>query len=115
MTVEHAVHRLTGELADWYRLDAGHLRIGDRADVTIVDPDALDDQLDAYAEDPVAQYGGLSRMVNRNDETVKAVFVGGRPVFLDGEATELVGTQRIGSFLRADTTTPATVPVTATV
>ena len=38
MTVERAVHRLTGELADWYRLDAGHLRVGDRADVVIVDP-----------------------------------------------------------------------------
>ncbi len=43
MTVEQAVHRLTGELADWYRLDAGHLRIGDRADVVIIDPERLDD------------------------------------------------------------------------
>ena len=39
MTIERAVHRLTGELADWYRLDAGHLRVGDRADVVILDPD----------------------------------------------------------------------------
>ena len=107
MTVEHAVHRLTGELADWYRLDAGHLRVGDRADVTIVDPERLDDQLDAYAEDPVAQYGGLSRMVNRNTETVKAVFVGGRAVFLDGEATDLVGHRRTGRFLRAAHRSPA--------
>ena len=52
MTVEQAVHRLTGELADWYRLDAGHLRIGDRADVVIIDPARLDERLDAYAEDP---------------------------------------------------------------
>ena len=102
MTVERAVHRLTGELADWYRLDAGHLRIGDRADVVIVDPACLDARLDGYAEEPVAQYGGLSRMVNRNDETVRAVLVGGRAVFLDGVATELVGTQRTGQFLRAD-------------
>ena len=42
MTVERAAHRLTGEFADWYRLDAGHLRIGDRADVVIVDPACLD-------------------------------------------------------------------------
>ena len=39
MTVEQAVHRLTGELADWYRLDAGHLRVGDRADLVVLDPD----------------------------------------------------------------------------
>lgn len=107
MTVERAVHRLTGELADWYRLDAGHLRIGDRADVVIIDPAGLDERLDEYAEDPVAQYGGLSRMVNRNDETVKAVFVGGRAVFLNGDATDLVGRRRTGRFLRAAHKAPA--------
>jgi hypothetical protein len=47
-------------------------------------------------------------MVNRNDDTVSAVLVGGRAVFLNGEATELLGTQRTGSFLRANTPTPAT-------
>ncbi|WP_137149416.1 amidohydrolase family protein [Mycolicibacterium sp. CR10] len=101
MTVEAAVHRLTGELADWYRLDAGHLRVGDRADIAIIDPDHLDESLDAYAEEPVEQYGGLHRMVNRNDTTVSAVFVAGTAVFLDGEATPVVGTQRTGRFLRA--------------
>jgi N-acyl-D-aspartate/D-glutamate deacylase len=107
MTVEQAVHRLTGELADWYRLDAGHLRIGDRADVVIVDPARLDDRLDDYAEDAVAQYGGLSRMVNRNDATVTAVLVGGRVVFLEGVPTDLVGRQRTGRFLRAAHKAPA--------
>ncbi|UXA10951.1 amidohydrolase family protein [Mycobacterium sp. SMC-8] len=107
MTVEQAVHRLTGELADWYRIDAGHLRLGDRADVVIVDPAKLDDTLDRYAEEPVAQYGGLSRMVNRNDDTVNALFVGGRAVFLNSEATALVGTRRTGRFLRAAHRAPA--------
>jgi N-acyl-D-aspartate/D-glutamate deacylase len=107
MTVEQAVHRLTGELADWYRLDAGHLRIGDRADVVVIDPTRLDERLDEYAEEAVAQYGGLSRMVNRNDATVKAVLVGGRAVFLDGVPTELVGRQRTGRFLRAAHKAPA--------
>ena len=101
MTVEQAVHRLTGELADWYRIDAGHLRVGDRADVVIIDPERLDSVLDGYAEEPVDQYGGLSRMVNRNDDTVTAVFVGGRAVFLRGRPTGLVGRQRTGRFLRA--------------
>ena len=110
MTVEHAVHRLTGELADWYRIDAGHLRIGDRADVVIVDPDRLDDSLERYAEQTVDQYGGLSRMVNRNDHTVTAVFVGGRAVFRNGEPTELVGTRRTGRFLRAAHKAPALSP-----
>ena len=112
MTVEQAVHRLTGELADWYDIDAGHLRMGDRADLVIVDPAHLDDSLDSYAEETVEQYGGLSRMVNRNDDTVCAVLVGGQAVFLNGQPTEVLGRQRTGSFLRANTTTTATTAIT---
>jgi N-acyl-D-aspartate/D-glutamate deacylase len=111
MSIEQAVHRLTGELADWYRIDAGHLRIGDRADVVVIDPDRLDATLDDYAEDSVEQYGGLSRMVNRNDDTVIAVLVGGRTVFLHGKPTDLVGKKRTGRFLRAAHKSPA-LPVT---
>jgi N-acyl-D-aspartate/D-glutamate deacylase len=47
--------------------------------------------------------------VNRNDDTVNAVFVGGRAVFLNGEATDLVGKQRTGRFLRAAHKAPALV------
>jgi N-acyl-D-aspartate/D-glutamate deacylase len=107
MSIEAAVHRLTGELADWYRLDAGHLRVGDRADVVVMDPAHLDATLDEYAEEPVAFYGGLRRMVNRNDLTVSAVLVGGRTVFRDGKPTDLVGTRRTGRFLRAAHKAPA--------
>lgn len=106
MTIEQAVHRLTGELADWYGIDAGHLRVGDRADVLVLDPDRLDDRLDDYAESTVEQYGNLSRMVNRNDETVDLVLIGGRAVVRGGTPTELLGVQRTGSFLRAGQATP---------
>ncbi|MGZ4445884.1 MAG: N-acyl-D-amino-acid deacylase family protein [Nocardioides sp.] len=101
MSVEAAVHRLTGELAEWYDLDAGHLRVGDRADVVVVDPAHLDESLEAYAEAPVEQYDGLSRMVNRNDAAVPAVLVAGRTVFLHGQPTDVLGRERTGSFLRA--------------
>ncbi|MFC4125307.1 N-acyl-D-amino-acid deacylase family protein [Nocardia rhizosphaerae] len=101
LTVERAVHRLTGELADWYGLDTGHLRVGDRADVAVIDPAYLDESLDAYAEHPIEVFGNLSRMVNRNDDTVTAVFVNGRYVFGAGKADPALGTERVGSFLRA--------------
>ncbi|MCC3329400.1 N-acyl-D-amino-acid deacylase family protein [Nocardia abscessus] len=103
LSVERAVHRLTGELADWYGLDAGHLRVGDRADVVILDPDRLDDSLDAYHESPIAPFDNLPRMVNRNDDTVTAVFVGGVPVFGEGAPAPVLGTRRTGRFLRAST------------
>ncbi|WP_280221936.1 N-acyl-D-amino-acid deacylase family protein [Nocardia neocaledoniensis] len=101
MTLEQAVHRLTGELADWYGVAAGHLRAGDRADLVVVDPAGLDDSLDAYAESPVAMYGNLARMVNRNDRAVSAVFVGGQYVFGEGQPAEVLGVRRTGRFLRA--------------
>ncbi|MFE9574999.1 amidohydrolase family protein [Nocardia sp. NPDC006044] len=101
ISLERAVHRLTGELADWYGIDAGHLREGDRADLVIIDPAHLDDSLDAYAESPVAQYDNLSRMVNRNDGAVSAVFIGGRYVFGDGAPAPILGTGRTGRFLRS--------------
>ncbi len=46
-------------------------------------------------------------MVNRNDDTVSAVFVGGRAVFLEGKPTDVVGTRRTGRFLRAAHKSPA--------
>jgi N-acyl-D-aspartate/D-glutamate deacylase len=101
MEVETAVHRLTGELADWYGIDAGHLRPGGRADLMIVDPERLDSSLEAYAEAEVPAYGGMSRMVNRNDDTVTAVYVSGRKVVDHGVPTDIVGTSRTGQFLRA--------------
>ncbi|WP_232676514.1 amidohydrolase family protein [Nocardioides sp. R-C-SC26] len=112
MSAEHPAHRLTGELADWYGIDAGHLREGDRADLVILDPDALDERLEEYHEAPVAQYGGLSRMVNRNDDAVRAVFVSGRQVVDHGVPTELLGRERTGSFLRVG---QRTAPVPARV
>jgi len=110
MRIEAAVHRMTGELADWYGIDAGHLRIGDRADVVIIDPDKLDDTLTDYAEDTIDQYGGMSRMVNRNDATVTAVLVGGATVFAHGHPTALLGAERTGAFLRAGQRTGAPTP-----
>jgi len=110
MTLERAVHRLTGELADWYQIDAGHLRIGDRADVVVIDPQRLDERLNDYAEAPVPQYDNVPRMVNRNDDTVEMVLIGGRAVVRTGVPTELLGITRTGSFLRTGQRT--SVPVT---
>ncbi len=38
MTVEHAVHKLTADIADFYRIDAGRLDEGARADVVVHRP-----------------------------------------------------------------------------
>jgi N-acyl-D-aspartate/D-glutamate deacylase len=101
LSLEQAVHRLTGELGEWFGIDAGTLREGDRADLVIIDPQRLDSTLDDYAEAPIEQFGGMSRMVNRNDAAVPAVFIGGRKVIEDGRPSATLGTERTGKFLRA--------------
>lgn len=101
ITLEQAVHRLTGELAGWFGLDAGTLREGARADLVVVDPAGLDGSVDAYHEAPMEVFGGLRRMVNRNDRAVSAVCVGGTVVFRDGTFIPGYGeTCRTGRFLR---------------
>lgn len=102
LTPQRAVHRLTAEVADWFGLDAGTLRRGDRADFVVIDVSALDDSVNAYHEATVPFYGDLSRMVNRNDATVIATGVNGQVVFTRGEFRDGYGTTvRSGRYLRA--------------
>ncbi|ORA13553.1 hypothetical protein BST16_13880 [Mycobacterium asiaticum DSM 44297] len=102
LTMERAVYRLTAEVAEWFGIDAGTLREGDRADFVVIDPARLDDSVDGYYEEAVPFYGGLRRMVNRNDATVVATGVGGAVVFRDGEFCEGYGeTVKSGRYLRA--------------
>lgn len=99
---EFAIHRLTGELADWYGLDAGHIRVGDRADVVVFNPKGIDDGVwdmqEAYFE-PFA----TDRMVNRNDEAVDVVFINGNKAYdrQQGFADDLGKNRRFGRFLPA--------------
>ena len=102
LSLEQAVWRLTGELGDWLGVDAGHLRAGDRADLVVVDPAALDERLDAYHEAPMDGLQGLSRMVNRSEGAVRAVLVNGRVAFQDGAFDGALGRERgFGQFLPA--------------
>ncbi|MDF3340194.1 amidohydrolase family protein [Mycolicibacterium septicum] len=102
MTTEHAVHRLTGEVADWFGVSAGTLREGDRADFVVIDPAGLNDTVEAYHEESVPFYGGLSRMVNRSDDAVVATAVNGAVVFRNGEFREGYGVSvKSGRYLRA--------------
>ncbi|MFI6869486.1 amidohydrolase family protein [Nocardia sp. NPDC050406] len=103
MPLEQAVHRVTGELADWYGLDAGYLAVGRRADVAVIDPAGFDGGSGEYAEAELPG-AGVSRMVNRNDAAVAATIVGGHVVYEYGEFAEGFGTTlHAGTFLTAGT------------
>ncbi|MDT7759107.1 MAG: hypothetical protein QOH27_5005 [Mycobacterium sp.] len=90
-------------MAEWFGIPAGTLREGEHADFVVIDPGHLDVSVDAYHEAEVPFYGGLSRMVHRNDDAVVATGVNGHVVFRAGEFCDGYGeTTKSGQFLRAD-------------
>ena len=101
MPLEKAIWRLTGELGNWFGVDAGLLAIGKRADLVVIDPLKLDDSLSQYQEAPMEAFGGLQRMVNRGS-AVDCVVINGRIAFADERFAEDLGkTRGYGQFLRA--------------
>ncbi|APR83486.1 Hypothetical protein A7982_08835 [Minicystis rosea] len=101
MPIERAVHRCTGELAEWLGLDAGRLEVGARADIAVIDPAALD-AIDTLEEAKMPAFGDFPRMVRRNDAAVPAVVVGGRLAVRNGVPLAEVGeVPAFGRFLPA--------------
>ncbi len=101
MDIERAVHRLTGEQARWLGIDAGTLRVGDRADVVVIDPAKLDQPLDAQCWADMEGFN-MERMVNRNPGIVRNVLINGKIAVEDGEpVAELGKAHGYGKFLRA--------------
>ncbi|MBE1301396.1 MAG: amidohydrolase family protein [Alteromonadaceae bacterium] len=101
MTMEKAVWRLTGDQADWFSIDAGRIKKGDRADITIVDPNGFDQDLEAVSWADMENFG-LKRLVNRIPGLVTHVLINGQ-LAVDGENLnpELGQSSAFGTFLRA--------------
>ena len=100
MTVAKGVHKLTADLADWFGLDAGHIREGDRADVVIVNPQGLNEDVDGISEAPMEGFG-VDRLVKRNDEAVDVTIINGKVAYKKGDYfPENLGKEKgYGSFL----------------
>lgn len=97
-----AVHRLTGEIADWLGIEAGHLREGAPADLVVIDPEGLDGSVEEAHEAPMPGFPRLQRVVRRNDRAVRQVLVRGRPAWSAGAPAADLGTHH-GRVLRART------------
>ncbi|MEO1229835.1 MAG: N-acyl-D-glutamate amidohydrolase [Myxococcota bacterium] len=101
MEPARAIHRLTQELADWFDLDVGRVAEGRAADVVLLDPEALDHRVEEIHEAAMPEFGGTMRLVRRNPDVVRAVFVNGEQVVENGELMSGVGqTRGPGRFLR---------------
>lgn len=97
-----AVRRLTGELADWYGIDCGYIRIGDRADMVVIKPEGLNDSLFRMTNADFPAFG-MQRLVNRNDDAVLASLIHGRIAYsaTAGYAHDLGTSLNYGRFLPA--------------
>ncbi len=103
--VAFTVSRLTREPAQFFNLQAGSMRIGDRADLVLLDPQALS-QYDAEAniQRVFRQDFNHHQLVNRSDGIITSVWVAGSLAWdANGPAAGL-GTQPKGRLLRAGAT-----------
>ncbi len=100
MTISEAVHKLTGDLADWFGLDIGSIKKGKRADIAIINPAGLDESLDEICEAPMQGFD-MMRLVKRNNKAVKACIINGKIAYQqDQEFAETLGQEAtFGSFL----------------
>jgi len=101
MSMEKAVWRMTGDQADWFGVDAGRIKEGDRADVVILDPAGFEQNLEDVHWHEMENFG-LQRLVNRNPGLVKHVLINGKMAVENEElAPELGKEMGYGTFLPA--------------
>ena len=100
LPVERAIARVTGEAAGWFRLDAGVLREGAKADFVLINPEHLCAPISEQVEIHDAMLDGAPRMVKRDSERViEAVYIRGQQVVRRGEISPALGRERLGDVL----------------
>ncbi|XBQ17168.1 MAG: N-acyl-D-glutamate deacylase [Oceanicaulis sp.] len=109
--VASQVRRMTSEPADFIGVDAGRMEVGDRADLAVIDPEALK----AYDAEAAQRFVWRAeyeheQLVNRSDGVVAAVFVGGEKVWDGARFTEAAGRKTLGRALRHRSWTPQSEP-----
>jgi N-acyl-D-aspartate/D-glutamate deacylase len=83
--LEEAVHKLTGFAAEKIHVNRGQLRVGWPADITIFDPDRIDDLVTARLPEKVNEHE-----VMRHPPGIQAVIVNGQTVVEGGECMDVL-------------------------
>ena len=102
MSIGKAVQKITKELADWYLMpNIGSIEEGKQADITLIDPKQLNDEVYDLKEAPMPGLPEYLRIVRRNDATVPYVFINGEKAWEGGSPSPHLGKRKIGKVLRA--------------
>lgn len=101
MTMEEAVFRMTGDQAQWFNINAGTIREGDRADVVLINPEYFKHNLEAVHWADMENFG-LQRLVNRNPNLVEQVWINGKTAFVNEQIVPELGKEMgFGQFIPA--------------
>jgi N-acyl-D-amino-acid deacylase len=85
MTLERAIHRMTGEVAkDWGLRDRGLIAVGRPADLVLFDPHAVAVGENIFRQD----FPGEANRYVRESRGYEAVVINGKIVFRDGKYTD---------------------------
>jgi N-acyl-D-aspartate/D-glutamate deacylase len=100
MPIERAVSRVTGEPARWFRLNAGILKEGAKADLLLINPNHLQAPISEQVEIKDRTLDGAIRMVKRGSERIiEAVYINGSLAVCNGEPMESFWQKRMGDAL----------------
>lgn len=102
MSPEQAISRITSEPAQWFGLDTGVIKVGAKADLVLLRPEALSQPISPQIQinDPILD--GDPRMVKRGSESIiQTVYIKGKAVIQSGEIIDRLGRERLGEVLRS--------------
>ncbi|WP_018308203.1 N-acyl-D-amino-acid deacylase family protein [Acetobacter aceti] len=100
--VAESIMRLTSVPAEFFGLDVGVIRVGAKADLCVVDPEALrvwDPEQTCELQERSEL--GCRAMVNRPVGVVREVMVSGRRAWMEGKYADDLGRTSYGTVLRA--------------
>jgi N-acyl-D-aspartate/D-glutamate deacylase len=98
MSLARGIRKLTGELADVLGLDRGYLRVGQPADMVVLDYEHLDPGPVRRVRDMPADG---ERLVADAPVGIDAIIVNGVPIRRDGATVALDAEHRPGRILRS--------------
>lgn len=100
MSMEKCIWRLTKEQGDWFNLDCGSLAKGKIADLVLIDPTKFNNISEDVELGEIEEFENYERLVNRNENVISRVMIGGKTIFENEEFVSDYGkSKKYGRFL----------------